>query len=270
MRELTEADRAGLEELFDGLSEDDRYLRFFSGGRVPAHIVEEMAEEDPTGVRLVAEVDGRIVGEASCALLPDGDGELGITVARDWRGWLGAFLLDALREAAAARGMPNLEADILVANRAMLGLAHKRACAVMERPDWTIVRLILGTSTCTPTWPMHVDTAAPRVLVETPSGYWRHEEAARKAGMQVLACPGPGPDRTRCPALRGEACPLAAEADVVVALLPPAAAGEEVAAAHARLHGGVPVCVFADDAPHDDVVRELERQVSGRRAHGRR
>lgn len=53
----------------------------------------------------------RIVGEASYELLPNGAGELAITVAADQRGWIGPYLLDAMVEAAAAGGVPNVEAD---------------------------------------------------------------------------------------------------------------------------------------------------------------
>lgn len=49
----------------------------------------------------------RIVGEAEYILLPGGDGELAITVAPDWRGWLGPYLLDTLLEVAASRGVAN-------------------------------------------------------------------------------------------------------------------------------------------------------------------
>ena len=88
--------------LFAALSEDDVYRRFFTGRPPPQSFIERMARiEEHGGVGLAAfveDTDGssRMVGEASCHLLPDGNGELGITVAEHARGWLGPYLLDAL------------------------------------------------------------------------------------------------------------------------------------------------------------------------------
>ena len=78
-----------------------------------------MAAVEGVGYGVVAVVDHpleQIVGEADYFLLDNG--ELVITVAADWRGWLGPYLLDVLIEAAAARGVPNLEAEFLVERRA--------------------------------------------------------------------------------------------------------------------------------------------------------
>jgi len=65
-------------------------------------------------------------------MLPDGNGEFALTVAVGWRGWLGPYLLDALVAAAAARGVPNLEADILVSNVRMLALVSKRGYVTLS------------------------------------------------------------------------------------------------------------------------------------------
>jgi hypothetical protein len=99
----------------------------------------------------------------------------------------------------------------------MLGLLRSRGYVVVEHPDWSVIRVVVGAASRTPIWPPHDDR--PRVLVETPSGRWPHEEAARSAGLNVLTCGGPVP-ATRCPMLRGEGCPLVAGADVVVVARP--------------------------------------------------
>lgn len=97
---------------------------------------------------------------------PDGDGELSITVAEPWRGRLGTYLLDTLLAAAVARGVPNLEAEIMVANAPMLALARARDCVLMERPDWTLIRVLIGTIPPSPTWPgRHDRTRVPGVPV---------------------------------------------------------------------------------------------------------
>jgi hypothetical protein len=189
-----------------------------------------------------------LVGEASYTMLPDGDGELAMTVADRWRGWLGPYLLDALLSVAATRGVPNLEAEVLVANGPMLALARARGCVSLESPDWSVVRVLIATSGPAPSWPGPHDRR--RVLVEGPGGTW-HRDAARAAGLEVIACPGPVNRRQPCPALAGNPCPLAAGADaIVIRHLDAEPTGAELVAAHQRLHPGVPVCLEAPGGVH--------------------
>ena len=137
VRTVTEADVDGLDRLFEGLSEDDRYYRFFGLSHPGRKFLEQMARaEDEGGYRLVAVIAGaenKLVAEAGYALLPDGNGEFALTVAGGWRGWLGPYLLDAIVAAAAARGVPNLQADILVTNVQMLALVSHRGYVRLHR-----------------------------------------------------------------------------------------------------------------------------------------
>lgn len=137
VRTVTEADVEGLDALFEGLCDDDRYYRFFGLSHPGRKFVEQMARAaDEGGYRLVAVVSGaadKLVAEAGYAILPDGNGEFALTVAAGWRGWLGPYLLDALVAAAAARGVPNLEADILVSNVQMLSLVSTRGYVTLDR-----------------------------------------------------------------------------------------------------------------------------------------
>jgi hypothetical protein len=137
VRTVTEDDVEGLDALFEGLSEDDRYYRFFGLSHPGRKFLEQMARaEDEGGYRLVAVVSGgenKLVAEAGYALLPDGNGEFALTVASGWRGWLGPYLLDAIVAAAAARGVPNLQADILVSNIRMLALVSNRGYVRLHR-----------------------------------------------------------------------------------------------------------------------------------------
>lgn len=247
IRPVHEADAPDLVALYSGLSEEDVYYRFFSGHAPPDHFVEKMTRVEERGgfgmVAVMYEPGGtsRIVGEASCERLPNGDGELGITVAEQARGWLGPYLLDALVEEAAARGMPNLEAEVLVVNPRMLSLLQSRGFAVVdhsEQPE--IVRVAIGTTGRVPSWPGNHDR--PRLLIEVPGGRWHAEEAARRSGFQVLACPGPTGGWSHCPALRGELCPLVAGADLVVDAVS-GEPGRSLLEAHRRMHPSVPVCV---------------------------
>lgn len=257
VRPVTRADVDGLAALFDGLSDEDRHRRFFSGFRPPRSFVTRLATVvDRGGYGMVATVDGEIVGEAGFDLLPNGDGELGMTVDAGQRGWLGPYLLDALAEAAAARGVPNLEAAVLVTNSRMLTLLRSRGYATMSSDDWVSLRLVVGTAGHTPTWPAELGSTAhahgPRVLVEVPGGRWHAGAEAEAAGLQIIACSGPRGQRPRCPVLAGRPCPLAAAADaIVVSNAPDAERWRAIVAAHAQLHPGVPVFVEPRPGPPD-------------------
>jgi ribosomal protein S18 acetylase RimI-like enzyme len=281
IRALSAADAAGLVELFATLGEDDLYRRFFSGHPPPETFVKKMAGiEERGGIGLVAVLEGpddsaRIVGEASSNPLPNGNGELGITVAPEARGWLGPYLLDALVEEAARRGVPNIEADVLVTNRRMLTLLHHRGYAVMDESDHPVIlRVRISTTGRVAGW--EGGQSRPRVLVEAPGGHWSNAEQVRKAGFEVLVCPGPLRGWSACPALRGEPCPLAAHADAIVDAVP-GEPGSALLAAHRRLHPAVPVCVellhgttessgvptFRAGAEGALVIELLERLASG-------
>jgi hypothetical protein len=217
------------------------------------------------GVGLVA-VDGgaggRIVAEATCTPLPDGDGELALTVAPDWRGWLGPFLLDALARAAEARGIPNFEADVLATNRRMLALARARGYVAMDHVDWSVLRILLGTRPGMPTWPP--GTASPRVLVEASGGRWSAEADATAAGLHVLTCAGPEAVGRRCPLSSGRPCPLAAGADAVVVAAPKgdAPSWRALCEAHARVHPGTPVVVDSGGRPAEETLAAVRAAVS--------
>jgi GNAT superfamily N-acetyltransferase len=268
VRPVSPGDVDGLVALYEGLSDDDRYRRFFSCFDPDRSFFERavsvearggyglvaVESGDATGPRGAdgyapgAAAGGRIVGEASYELLPDGDGELAMTVADDRRGWLGPFLLDALIEAAAERGVPNLEADVLVTNSRMLTLLRARGYATLPSDDWVTVRLIVGTAGRTPVWPDGAGATGhrdrPRVLVEAPGGRWHARREAAAAGLQVVTCSGPRGARSRCPVLAGRPCPLAAAADaVVVSHAPDDERWRALVEAHGDVHPGVPVCV---------------------------
>lgn len=279
LRDVSPADVDGLEALYGGLPEQDLYHRFFQARVPPRHSIERMTTAASRGdVVLVAEVvapDGSrsLVGEAACALIPDGDGELGLTVAPSHRGWLGPFLLAVLCDQAAAHGVPNIEADILLENRPMLALAAARGYATMDHSDGpAMVRVVFNTVGRVPTWPG--DRTRPRVVVETPGARWRAEAAARAAGLQVLVCPGPGSRWCRCPALAGWPCPLASAADLVVDAVDPEGsdAGRRLLEAHRAVHRGVGLLMDGPAArgggEPDAVVGELHRRLpaAGRQA----
>ena len=265
VRSIEAADVPGLAALYEGLDPDDRYRRFFSAYHPPSAFFERLTTvAERSGVGLVAVwVPGggsteEIVADAEYEMLPNGDGELAITVAASWRGWLGPWLLDALLDAARARGVPNLEADVLATNGPMLALARARGCVSLDRGDWSVVRVLIGATTRVPTWPG--GDREPRLLIEGIGCGWRAEHAVRRPGLRVIACPGPAARRMRCPAMAGRPCPLAADANLIVVCLPlDAEKRDELLAAHSILHPGVVVCVDSDASDRRPGVVVLPR-----------
>ena len=148
VRTVTAADADGLDALFQGLSDDDRHHRFFSLRPPARSFVEQMTRAaDEGGYRLVAVASGAedaLVAEAGYAILPDGDGEFALTVASAWRGCrLGRYLLGAIVASAAARGVPNLQADIMLGNAPMLALVRDRGYLTLHRDEFSDMRIAI-------------------------------------------------------------------------------------------------------------------------------
>jgi RimJ/RimL family protein N-acetyltransferase len=288
IRPIEHEDLDVVAELYAGLDEEAAYRRFFSGFHPDHEFFEHLVSVDERGgAGLVAVVEGdpdgeRLVGEASYEPLANGNGELAITVDGSWRGWLGPYLLDALLEVAAAHGVPNLEADVLLTNGPMLALLRARGYAAVPTDDWSVVRAVIGAATRRAGWP--AAKTGLRVLVEGAGGHWRGAEDAAAAGVEVLGCTGPAAGGPTCPAIAGKPCPLAAGADVIVVSHP--ADTEEwrtLRDAHPTLHPGVPICVElphtggearADETPIEpdagaDVVAIVQRLARERAAHDR-
>lgn len=273
VRPIRPDDVDALAGLYGELSEEDLYRRFFQAHVPPRPALEHMADAEARGdIALLAYLvlpDGshRVVGEAACARLPDGDGELALTVAPSARGWMGPYLLGVLCDVAAARGIANIQADILLDNRPMLALVQRRGYATKEHSRQpSIIRVVFGTSGPVPTWP--AGHRRPRVVVEVPGARWHAEGGARAAGFDVLVCPGPTAQWSRCPAVRGTRCPLAAEADVVVTTLAPSSEpGRRLLQAHRDLHGDRPVCLELSSAGPPAAVLEIEHEASDDRTN---
>lgn len=227
VREGRVDDAHDLHALYQRLSDDDRFLRFFSAAvPSPAFFEKWLTIGERGGLVLVVftvERNGRttLVGEAGYSLLDDGDGELGITVDPLWRGWVGGWLLGVLLREAATHGVPNLQAVVQTTNRPMLGLLRHHGTAIVDQPEPSEIRLAISTTGHTPGWPVSHDK--PRILVEAAYGHWAGEKAARDAGFDVRTCRGPGANG-HCPMVEGDGCPLVEGADVVVSQFPDDAA----------------------------------------------
>ncbi len=249
IRPTSVADAERLASLYGVLSASDRYRRFFTAFEPDLDFCRSWASVGERGgfgvIAVVRATDGEreeVAGEAGYGLRPDGDGDLAVTIAPEWRSWLGAYLVDVLARQAAAAGITSLQADVLLQNRPMLAVLRHRGAVGLEHPDGT-VRLTIGTGGDVPAWPP--GESRPRVLVEVPGGRWSGEPAASSAALATALCSGPGRRGGHaCPVLEGGRCPLADEADAIVVLLDPAdERAHELVELHRERSPGTPVLV---------------------------
>lgn len=263
IRPMDPEDLPALTAFYEALPEDDRRCRFFTAQVPSVRFLEQwvhLPDEGGLGLVVVARDAGGhelIVGDAGYRLEPDGGGDFGIAVAPSHRGWLGPYLLDALVEAAAERGVPYLTADILLSNRPMIAVVRHRGYASIGYDEWHTVRVLVGTRERAPAWPGHHERQ--RLLVEAPGARWHAEQAARDEHLDVAVCPGPDPTGgRRCPAVQGRPCPLAAGADaIVVALRPDDPYAPGLVDAHTLLHADVPVGAEPPGTTTEDALREV-------------
>jgi hypothetical protein len=245
VREMIDEDAQGIWLLYEGLNADDRYRRFFALSH-PSHAFAESwvrgCRANGAGLVAVVDVDGvQVVAEAGYVLVPNGNGELGLTVAAEWRGWLGPYLVELIVGLAAAHGVRNLEADVLVENRSMLAVLHHRPHATLGDGDFNVEHVVIGASDKRPGWPPI--RTHPRVLVEGRGARGPTARELERAGFEMMGCAGPGARGVRCPALKGEPCALAAGAGAIVVALPAGANASGLVAAHRRLVPGIPLVV---------------------------
>jgi hypothetical protein len=226
VRTTTVDDAERICALYDGLDRADRQRRFFGSFTPRIEWCRRWAcigERGGFGVLVLVsgpDIDGdEVVAEAGYALRADGDGDLAITVATPWRGWLGAYLLDVLVRQASSAGLRNLQAEVLLENGPMLSLLCRRDPVALGHDDG-VVRLSIGTGGTTADWPPN--ESRPRILIEVAGRRWSGELGAEREGLATTLCAGPdhrGPHA--CPVLEGGTCPLADGADVIVVLLDP-------------------------------------------------
>jgi len=234
--------------LYEALSVGDRHRRFFSAFKPHLEWCRHWASVGSRGgfgVIAIVRRDGEpdeTAGEAGYAIRDDGDGDLAVTVAPNWRGWLGPYLLDVLVRQAAAVGLANLQAEVLLENAPMLSLLRRRDPVAMGH-DAGIVRLSIGTAGPVPTWPPQ--ERRPRVLIEAAGRRWLGEQAADAAGLATAMCAGPaGRGEHGCPVLDGGRCSLADDADAIIVLLDPDdERSAKLVRAHREQSPGTPVLV---------------------------
>lgn len=247
IRPTTVGDAELICELYRPMSLDDLHRRFFSAFHPELSWCRQWASIGERGghgvIAIVHDGDQRIVvGEAGYAIRNDGDGELAVAVAPEWRGWLGSYLVDLLARDAAARGIRNLQADVLLENRPMLAILRHRGVVSLGHPD-SAVRLTIGTAGHLPSWPPKAE--GHKVLVAARGGRWSGEDAADEAGCVTAVCSGPKiRQHGGCPVLDGGRCPLADQADAIVVLLDPEdEQTQRLVELHHEQRPGVPIFV---------------------------
>lgn len=124
IRVMCPADEPGLLALLQSLSEESRWMRFYSSasGSALASEAHREANLDHTfGLLAFSGTEERIVGHAFYVVVDDHRAEVAFTIANDFQGrGLGTMLLGQLAEVAAANGIQEFEAEVVAANHAML------------------------------------------------------------------------------------------------------------------------------------------------------
>ena len=124
VRLMRAQDEPKLVRLFQSLSDQDRWFRFFAPTKDSALAVEAHREATlDQSFALVASSgsDDRIVGHAFYAVIEAGRAEVAFTIAHEFQGrGLATILLGQLAEVAAANGIEIFEAEVVASNHAML------------------------------------------------------------------------------------------------------------------------------------------------------
>jgi RimJ/RimL family protein N-acetyltransferase len=129
------SDFADIKEFYDGLSPDDRYLRFHGYGRTDraAHDAAEAIGVDR--LALIGRHDGRVVAVASYdGLREPGVAEIAFAVAdRFKRRGIATRMLEQLAAIAADRAIHRFDAEVLIANGTMLGVLEHAGFVVWRK-----------------------------------------------------------------------------------------------------------------------------------------
>jgi acetyl coenzyme A synthetase (ADP forming)-like protein len=124
VRMMRSDDEQGLIGLFQSLSEDSRWLRFFSpakGSALAAEAHREATLDHTFGLVALSGTEERVVGHAFYVELNQNRAEVAFTIANAYQGrGLGTILLGELAEVAAANGIQTFEAEVVASNHAML------------------------------------------------------------------------------------------------------------------------------------------------------
>ncbi|WP_130390139.1 GNAT family N-acetyltransferase [Cupriavidus agavae] len=146
LREIREADRPGVLEAFDHLSDESRYTRFMGSMKsLPEALLDDAVH--PVAGRdfvIVAVAGDLLVGGARYTGIRGRDAcEFAITLLDDWhRLGLAPLLMETLIAHARQAGVALMEGYVLASNRAMRRLARRLGFSDAPCPDDSTVRIV--------------------------------------------------------------------------------------------------------------------------------
>jgi acetyltransferase len=148
VRAMEPADEPELLQAFSRMSEDARYMRFMRVVREPnlERLRKVLASFPEGGIGIVATVPAEdgvdIVGSAIAIVVNRTTCEFAISVASAFGGaGLASALMRVLIDAAAARGLTEMEGFVLAENQPMLRLARRLGFSVAPDPEDRAVRI---------------------------------------------------------------------------------------------------------------------------------
>jgi len=131
VRPIEPDDEERLLDFFRSLSEESRWLRFFSFIKdkllaAEAHREATVDQMRTFGLLAMTGGNDRVVGHALCSAVEEDRGDAAFAVADDYQGrGLGTILLGQLAQVAASNGIRVLEADVLASNHKMVGVFRR-------------------------------------------------------------------------------------------------------------------------------------------------
>lgn len=142
IRPIRESDKDDLDEFFESLSGESIYMRYFEENRDLAKrdAARLVKADHSTVVALVAIAKGQIVGIGNYDRLDQAEAEIAFAVRDSYQGMgLGALLLEHLAAVARERGVRRFRAEVLAANRKMLGTFESSGYRPNSKVDSTVM-----------------------------------------------------------------------------------------------------------------------------------
>ena len=150
IRVMRPSDEAGLRDLLTSLSEESRWLRFYSlqnSSALAAEAHREANLDHTFGLIACSGDDERVVGHAFYAAVDEKQAEVAFTIANDFQGrGLGSILLCQLAEVASANGIEVFEAEVVAANHAMLHVFRASGFPIEVSANAGQLRVVFPTS----------------------------------------------------------------------------------------------------------------------------
>ncbi|MEO8585934.1 MAG: GNAT family N-acetyltransferase [Acidobacteriota bacterium] len=148
LRPIRDTDEAGLLSLYDRLSPESLYFRFFAVPDKDLGKIAYLTHVDyDRRYAIVAETAGDVVGIARWESLADRPGhvEVAFTVADAFQGrGLGSILFRRLAELARARGIAVFEAEVLKNNERMLRVFERTDLPTATRDQGSILTILMA------------------------------------------------------------------------------------------------------------------------------